>query len=127
MTSCPARGTRDAIRSDPGASEVSVRLHAPRPHEVLARVAGTVDASSVGVLVEQISATFGAAVRVVLDLSGIVALTPAGVEALVELDRAATHRGTQLHIVGGARADTARHAIGHPPRSGADDAAQLVG
>lgn len=106
--------------------QMSVRLHAPGPRQVLVRVAGTVDASNVRVLVEQVRATFGAAVDVVLDVSGITALTPAGVEALVELYRAATHRGTRLHIVGGARAHTARHAIEHRmPRVDADDVARL--
>lgn len=106
--------------------QMSVRLHAPEPRQVLARVAGTVDASNVRVLVEQVRATFGAAVDVVLDVSGITALTPAGVEALVELDRAAIHRGTRLHIVGGARAHTARHAVeDRVPRVDVEEVASL--
>ncbi|MBP2371940.1 STAS domain-containing protein [Pseudonocardia parietis] len=106
---------------------MSVRLHAPRPHEVLARVAGTVDSAGVDVLVQQISASFDAAAHVVLDLSGVTALTPAGVEALVKLKRVATHRGTQLRIVGGARAHAARHAMDRqlPPPLDGDDVTQL--
>lgn len=75
-------------------------LEVPRDQVVLVRVSGTVDASSVGVFADTVAACFGAALHVVVDLGAVVALDRTGTGALLELDRAATRRGTQLHVTG---------------------------
>lgn len=84
----------------PTPTRLKVQLHEPSPQTVLARVAGPVDESSVPVFVETIAAPFGAVVHVVVDLSEVTTLAQTGVRALLDLDRAATRRGTRLHITG---------------------------
>lgn len=96
-------------------SPVNVRLHARAPTKCSYRCWARCT-RRVSLLVEEVTATFGAEVHGVVDLSALAALTPAGIAALVELDRAATRRRTQLHIVGGVRAHTVRRAIGNQLR-----------
>lgn len=77
-----------------------MRLYATRPHEVLARVGGTIDAAGLELVLARVTATFGPGVQVVVDVNAIYALTPSGVAALAELDRRAKTRCTRLYVVG---------------------------
>lgn len=104
----------------PAAPRLTVRLHTRRPRTVLARVAGPVDESSAAVITETIAAPFGTVVHVVVDLSEVTTLTQAGVRTLLDLDRAATRRGTQLHVTGTRHPHNSHHVAGHLLRLGAD-------
>ena len=110
-----AAGSHEEPAKVPEGPGLTVRMHAPRQQIVLVEVAGAVDESTLASFAGSIVAAFDVALHVVVDLSAVTALTRAGVRALLDLDRAATRHGTQLHISVAARA-----------RSGGHGAAQLL-
>lgn len=75
---------------------------------VMVRVRGTVDEAGAALLATRVGQQLGRALHVVLDLGEVRALRRAGVDVLLDLHRAATARGTQLHIIGGEQAAEAR-------------------
>jgi anti-anti-sigma regulatory factor len=84
-----------------------MHLHAPHPEVVIVRVRGTLDETGAALVATRVGQQLGRVLHVVLDL-GQVRMRRAGVDVLLELDRAATARGTQLHITGGEQAACAR-------------------
>lgn len=77
---------------------LSVRLLSPLPKVMVAQVAGTLEETTAGQLADRLTALFGRAVHVVVDLTGTGTLTRGGVRALLSLHREAIGRGTQLHL-----------------------------
>ncbi len=71
-------------------------------------ICGTVDEAGAALMATRVEHQLGRALHVVLDLSEVRVVCPAGVDVLLELHRAATARGTQLHITGGEQAAWAR-------------------
>ncbi|MDN5914446.1 MAG: STAS domain-containing protein [Pseudonocardia sp.] len=77
---------------------LAIQLLTPLPRVTVARLSGTLEESTSALLTEKITALFGKAVHVVVDLAGTDALTRGGVRVLLSLSREATGRGTQLHL-----------------------------
>ncbi|RZT86694.1 anti-anti-sigma regulatory factor [Pseudonocardia sediminis] len=77
---------------------LAVRLHTPLPRVTVAQISGTLEESTAAVLSEKVTALFGRAVHIVVDLTGTATLTHGGVRVLLGLHREATGRGTQLHL-----------------------------
>ncbi|TCK21743.1 anti-anti-sigma regulatory factor [Pseudonocardia endophytica] len=69
---------------------------------LVVRPSGVLDEDTVLALDVHVGDPTGEVLHVVIDLRGVEPLTPSGVRALLELDRRATHRGTALHLAGGA-------------------------
>ncbi|MET0191533.1 MAG: STAS domain-containing protein [Pseudonocardia sediminis] len=77
---------------------LAVRLHTPLPRVTVAQISGTLEESTAALLSERVTALFGRAVHVVVDLNETATLTRGGVRMLLGLHREATGRGTQLHL-----------------------------
>jgi ABC-type transporter Mla MlaB component len=86
----------------PGTERLSVAVHRPLPTVLVVRPSGVLDEETVPAVDAHIGDPSGDVLHVVIDLRGLEPLTPSGVRALLELDRRATHRGTALHLAGGA-------------------------
>lgn len=88
--------------------ELEVRQLAAHPEVVVVRIRGTVDEVGAERMATRVGQQLGRAVHVVLDLAEVPVLRCAGVGVLLKLHRAATARGTQLHITGAEQAGVAR-------------------
>lgn len=81
---------------------LAVTVHRPLPTVLVVRPSGVLDEESVPAVDVHVGDPTGEVLHVVIDLRDVEPLTPSGVRALLELDRRATHRGTALHLAGGA-------------------------
>jgi len=79
---------------------LEVRLHAPLPHAVIVRAAGTVNPTGAALLAQRVAQQLRRAAHVVLDLEEVAVLCPAGVATLADLHRDALALGGCLHIAG---------------------------
>lgn len=79
---------------------LEVRNHEAHPEVVIVRIRGTVGDVGAAQLAARVGGQLGRAVHVVVDLAEVRVLRRAGVDVLLGLHRAATARGTQLHIIG---------------------------
>lgn len=86
----------------PDGDRLSVTVHRPLPSVLVVRPSGVLDEETVPALDVHVGDPTGQVLHVVIDLRAVEPLTPGGVRALLELDRRATHRGTALHLAGGA-------------------------
>ena len=85
-----------------GPARLDVAVHRPLPTVLVVRPSGVLDEQTVPAVAVQVGDPTGEVLHVVIDLRDVEPLTPGGVRALLELDRRATHRGTALHLAGGA-------------------------
>lgn len=93
---------RPSPADDRSPDRLRVAVHRPLPTVVVVRPSGVLDEQSVPAVDVHVGDPTGEVLHVVIDLRGVEPLTPSGVRALLELDRRATHRGTALHLAGGA-------------------------
>ena len=94
------------VRACPAPEDVperlSVAVRRPLPTVLVVRPSGVLDEETVLAVDVHVGDPTGDVLHVVIDLRDVEPLTPSGVRALLELDRRATHRGTALHLAGGA-------------------------